>query len=135
MSARTIFLSKLMGLFLVLVGLSMLIQGRLIAETFDGMMRDAPLLFIVGIIAIACGLAIVLVHNRWTGGVLPVVVTILGWATLLKGIMLLFLPPPVRISIFEALRYGQLIYLYATIDLAIGIYLTIAGFKATARTE
>jgi hypothetical protein len=124
-----------MGLFLVLVGLSMLIQGRLIAETFDGMMRDLPLLFIVGIIALACGLAIVLVHNRWTGGVLPVVVMVLGWATLLKGVMLLFLPSSVRISIYEALRYGQLIYLYAVIDLAIGIYLTVGGFMASARTE
>ena len=135
MSTRTIFLSKLMGLFLVVVGLSMLIQGRLMAETFDGMMRDAPLLFIVGLIALACGLAIVLLHNQWKGGVLPVVVTILGWATLLKGVLLLFLPPPMRISIYEALRYGELIYLYAAIDLAIGIYLTFAGFMASARTE
>jgi hypothetical protein len=135
MSARTIFLSKLIGLTLTLVGLSMLVQGQLMAETLDGMMRDGPLLFIVGLIAAASGLAIVLVHNRWAGGALPVVVTILGWITLLKGVLLVLLPPQVRISIFGALRSGEFIYLYAAIDLAIGIYLTVAGFMASERTE
>jgi hypothetical protein len=36
-------------------------------------------LFVVGVIAVAAGLAMVLGHNVWSGGVLPVVITLTGW--------------------------------------------------------
>jgi vacuolar-type H+-ATPase subunit I/STV1 len=135
MSARTIFLSKLLGLLLVVVALSMLIQGPLIAETAAGIVRDRPLSFIVGIFTLACGLAMVLVHNRWSSGALPVVVTVLGWITLIKGAIFVLLPPQMLISLFETIQIGRLIYLYAAIDLAIGLYLTIAGFMVSPRMD
>ena len=134
MNARTIFLSKLMGLFLLVVGLSVLIQGQVMVETVDGIMHNRPLLYVVGLMTLACGLAIVLVHNRWSGGVLPVVVTILGWITLIKGLVLLLLPPQALIGLFDSLQVGNLLYVYGAIDLVIGIYLTIAGFMS-ARTQ
>jgi hypothetical protein len=34
---------------------------------------------VMGLISLSAGLAIVLAHNIWSGGVLPVVVTICGW--------------------------------------------------------
>jgi hypothetical protein len=135
MSARTIFLSKLIGLFLLLVGLSMLIQGQAMAETADGIMHDRPLVYMVGMLTLAGGLAMVLTHNRWSGGALAVVVTILGWILLLKGVLLLFLPPRMLIDLFGALRFGVLLYLYAAIDVVLGIFLTVGGFMAANTTE
>lgn len=38
-----------------------------------------------GMVATAVGIAVVLGHNVWSGGWLPVVVTAVGWAALLKG--------------------------------------------------
>src|SRR5690348_14216277 len=40
----------------------------------------------------AAGTALVIGHNVWSGGVLPVVVTLLGWLTLIKGIALMAMP-------------------------------------------
>jgi hypothetical protein len=134
MSTRTIFLAKLIGPFFILVALSILLQRQLVAETITGMMHDLPLLFIVALITITCGLAIVILHNHWTGGALPVVVTIIGWIILLKGVILLLVPPQVQLSIMETFRVEQLLYLYGAIDLLIGIYLTVAGFLASPRT-
>jgi hypothetical protein len=131
MSARTIFLAKLLGLFVLLLGLSMLIQGRSTAETMDGIIHDRPLVYIVGMITLACGLALVLSHIRWSGGLLPVLVTILGWITLIKGLLLLFLPPQSLIDFYGALRIGQLLYVDAVIAVVLGIYLTVAGFMAS----
>ncbi|MGA2232180.1 MAG: hypothetical protein ABSH22_14885 [Tepidisphaeraceae bacterium] len=133
MNARTIFLSKLMGLFLVVVGLSVLVQGRVMVETADGIMHNRPLLYVLGLVTLACGLAIVLLHNRWTDGLLPVVITILGWLTLIKGLTLLLLPPQALVGLFDSMQVGNLLYVYGAIDLAVGVYLTVAGFMAQSQ--
>jgi hypothetical protein len=69
----------------------------------------------------------------WSGGSLPVVVTLFGWVVLIKGLIFLLLPSDASLAYFEALRYGQLFYFYMSIDLVIGIYLTFASFRSTKR--
>jgi vacuolar-type H+-ATPase subunit I/STV1 len=81
-----------------------------------------------GVIVLAAGLAIVLSHNVWSGGTLPVVVTLVGWLILIKGLLLVFLPPEGVASYLAALRYQELYYPYAAITLIIGAYLTYGGF-------
>ena len=46
-----------------------------------------------GLLGMTAGLAIVLSHNRWRGGPLPIMVTLFGWASLIKGSLLLLLSP------------------------------------------
>ena len=130
MSARTIFLGKLMGLILAAVGLSILIQGPAMAGLLDRFMHDQPLVFVSSVITLACGVAVLLAHNQWSGGALPVIVTILGWLLTLKGLLLLFLPPDVQIKLVAGLQFARFVYLIGAVDLAIGLYLTIAAFGA-----
>jgi hypothetical protein len=133
MSPRTIFLSKLIGLYCIVVGLAMAAHKRATLETVSALLRYAPLLYLVGIIALGIGLAMVLGHNVWKGGALPVVVTLIGWLSLLKGLHYLFLPSDAAVRFFLCvLHYGQLFYLYVAIDILIGVYLTYAGFRAKA---
>jgi hypothetical protein len=74
----------------------------------------------------------VLGHNVWSGGALPVVVTLVGWATLVKGLLLLFLPPGAAPgALLGSLRYEQLFYMYTGISLLLGIYLTYAAGRRT----
>ena len=80
---------------------------------------------------LVAGLAIVLAHNVWSGGVLPIVVTVFGWILLIKGLVLLLLPPDTSFAYFEALRYSELFYLYASLNLVIGIYLTVFSFLSS----
>jgi hypothetical protein len=101
-------------------------------ETIIALMHDAPVLLLASIMAMAAGLAIVLGHNVWSGGMLPVVVTLAGWISLIKGLILLFLPPASALAYFEALRYGQFFYAYMSVTLAIGIYLTFSSFRSLA---
>jgi hypothetical protein len=44
----------------------------------------------LGAITLAAGLAMVLAHNIWSGGALVVVVTVVGWITLIKSLLFLF---------------------------------------------
>jgi hypothetical protein len=129
MSPRTIYLGRLIGLYCVLLALAMVSHKQATVETIIALMHDAPVLLFASIVAMAAGLAIVLGHNVWSGGMLPVVVTLVGWISLIKGVILLFLPPAGALAYFEALRYGQFFYAYMSVTLIIGIYLTFSSFR------
>jgi hypothetical protein len=89
-------------------------------------------LFVVGVIAVAAGLAMLLGHNVWSGGVLPVVVTLTGWLMLIEGSMLLFLSPEaVYGTLLAGIHFEQLFYFYMATVLLLGICLTYSGFRAT----
>jgi hypothetical protein len=90
-SSTTIFLGRLLGLYLVAISTGMLANRRRTLATLDEMARSGPWMLFSGMVATAAGLAIVLAHNVWSGGALPVVVTLVGWAALLKGVALSWL--------------------------------------------
>lgn len=134
MSPRTIFLSRVLGLYCVLVGLSMVTHRRATVETIKALVHNPPVLYVAGVIALAAGLAIVLGHNVWSGGALPVVVTLVGWISLIKGLLILFLPVEAAGGFFlGGLHYEQRFYLNAAIALIFGVYLTYGGFRSTSR--
>jgi hypothetical protein len=89
MSAITIFLGRLLGLYLVAISGGMLANRRRTLATLDEMARSGPWMLFSGMVATTGGLAVVLGHQVWSGGALPVVVTLVGWAALLKGVTLL----------------------------------------------
>jgi hypothetical protein len=134
MPPRTIFLSRLLGLYCVVVGLAMLTNRYATLETVTAMVHNAPLMFLTGVIAVVAGLAMVLSHNIWSGGVLPVVVTLAGWIILIKGTIILFLSPAAAPGFFlGALQYEKFFPMYSAISLIFGAYLTYGGFKSSSR--
>ena len=128
MSRLTIYLGRLIGLFLLIVALSMLLDRDSIIEMATAILDDRALLLIVGLIALGIGLAIVIGHNVWSGGPLPIVVTLFGWSQLLRGLALLLLPAETQVAFFQVMRLEDFFYVYAGIPLVIGAYLTYAGF-------
>jgi hypothetical protein len=132
MSSRTAFLSKLIGIYCIVISLAMLAHKQATVEVVIALVHDAPLLFVTGLIALTAGLAMVLCHNVWSGGAAPVIVTLIGWASLVKGALILFLPPASEADVFlGGLYHARLFYLYVAFSLLIGIYLTYAGAKST----
>ncbi len=135
MLPRTIFLSKLFGLYLILVALVMMLHKNAVVDMVTGLLHDPPTMFVMGLLAVIGGLAMVLAHNIWSGGVLPVVVTIVGWMALVKGLMFLFLFSGDAAGFYlGTLRYSQLFYVYMAICLVLGCYLTYGGFTAKSRS-
>src|SRR6202521_736398 len=132
MSSRTIFLARLIGLFAVLLSLSELVHKQAMVETANALVRDRPLVLLLSMIGLLAGLAMVLAHNVWSGGALPVVVTLLGWILLIRGALLLFLPPQASSGLLDVFRFEQLFYFYVGSMLVLGLYLTYAGFKASS---
>ena len=121
----TVFLARLIGLFIVLLIAALLLRGSAMVETA---VTDKPLMLTYAIISLAIGLAMILGHNVWSGGLLPVVVTLVGWLILAKGLLLLFVTPEALTGLLERMQYGEHMYLYVAPSLVIGVYLIWAGF-------
>ncbi len=124
----TIFLARLIGLYCLLFGLAMVVRKEAMLEMVAALIRNGPVLLIIEVIGVTAGLAIVLGHNVWSGGALPIIVTLLGWIILIRGVVLLFLSPQGKVRFFEMFRFAELFYLYVGITLVLGLYLTFAGF-------
>lgn len=121
------YLAQLIGLSLAVFALLGLMNPKFI----DGAIRDmrtSPLLnLLFGFIAIVVGLAIVLAHNIWDSS-WRVVVTLVGWISLLKGITFLLQPDLL-------VRLGKTVYqggskskLALFIALIVGAYIAYKGF-------
>jgi hypothetical protein len=134
MLPRTIFLSRLLGLYCILVAVAMTVQKQATLDSVTALLRNPPMLLMLGVFTTAAGLAMVLAHNIWSGGALTVIVTVAGWLALIKGVLFLVLPPQAQAEFFlKGLAYQQLFYVYMAITLGLGIYLTYGGFRSTAR--
>jgi hypothetical protein len=127
----TIFLGRLIGLFLVLISLAMLADRQMMPETADSLFRNRPLLLLAGVMTLIAGLAIVLTHNVWSGGALPIVITILGWIILARGLLLIFLPPSAMVYLWQMLHFEEFFCAYLSVTLGLGLYLTYAGFQSS----
>ena len=76
MSPRTLFLSRLIGLYCILIALSMITRKQATLESVTAVLRDPSMIFVLGAITLIAGLAMVLMHNIWSGGALVVIVTL-----------------------------------------------------------
>ena len=129
MTAETVFLARLLGLYLVVVTLAMLSNPRRTLETFAQMTQSGPAMLMAGVLATVIGLALVIGHSVWSGGALALAVTLAGWAALSKGLWLLFAPPRTIAAIYRALALERHFRLWMGAALLFGLALTLAAFR------
>jgi len=127
MSKLTIYLARLIGLLALILDGAFLLRGN---AMIGAAVADDPVMLIYAIQSLAIGLAIVLGHNVWSGGALPVAVSLVGWLIFAKGLLLLFVPHEFLLELLERMQYGEHYTLSILPSLFIGLYLTYAGFKA-----
>jgi hypothetical protein len=132
MSRLTVFLARFIGLFTVLLVVALLVRG---SATVEAAVADGPVILVYAIISLALGLAMILGHNVWSGGALSVVVTLVGWLVVAKGLMLLLVTPEALKQLFDHMQYGEHYYLYLAPSLVIGLYLTWAASPRHLRTQ
>jgi hypothetical protein len=132
MPALTIYLSRLIGIVALVIGVAMLVDKQMVVMALGQLGVDRTPLLLLGFIRVACGAAIVLVHNVWSRGFWPLVVTLTGWAILVRGVMVLFVPPDVMAALLDAAHVFDFYYVYAAIPLLLGAYLSLRGFSAAA---
>jgi hypothetical protein len=123
----THFLARLLGLYCLVVSIMMLSRKQAMLAIVTSCVENRALLFLAEILGLAAGLAIVLGHNIWSSDLLTLIVTLIGWLTLIRSTILLFLSPEAIGRFIKAVRYEENYYLVTAIPLVIGLYLTVAG--------
>jgi len=131
MRPLTLYLSRLIGLFALALALVMIARRDSFGSIASALVHDPALLFVLGLITLAIGLAMVLAHNIWSGGILPVVITLIGWIQLIRGLVALLTPSDVLARFFDTMNFAQFSYGAFAITLALGLYLTYMGFKTS----
>lgn len=132
MPALTIYLSRLIGVVALIIAAAMLAGKPVVVAAFEQLGQDRGSLMLLGFVRVVFGAAIVLLHNVWTRGFWPLVVTLTGWTILVRGVMNLFLPPEAMATVVAASHVVDFYYVYAAVPLLLGGYLSLRGFVAAA---
>lgn len=87
----SIFIAKILGLAYTVIGIGMIADKDYYYKMMNKMRTNTPVLYLGGIMALVIGFLIVMYHNVWIESWI-VIITILGWAALIKGVLLLLIP-------------------------------------------
>jgi hypothetical protein len=129
MPLRTLFLARLIGWYCLIFGITMLVKKDEMVGAVSELLREPPLILVTGIVVLAAGLALVLSHNIWSGGGVPVAVSVIGWLSLIKGLILITLPHDLLLAYYQGIHYEQLYYVFAAVTLVLGLYLVIGSLR------
>lgn len=89
--ALSIFLAKAIGIYYIIVSLAFLINKTRLRGLIIDTMNNAAFLLLSGFMALIIGILLVVSHNLWVKD-WRVIITIIGWLALLKGITIIFSP-------------------------------------------
>ena len=120
------YLAELWGITIVLVSLALLVKPKRLERLFAEAENEVTMFF-WGIVSLVIGIAMVLVHNVWVLN-WRVVITILGWLSLIKGLDVLFLPGYMRKRWSKMDNQQWLPILFFL--LFVGLVITYLGFTA-----
>jgi uncharacterized membrane protein HdeD (DUF308 family) len=92
MNETTLFVAKMMAPYLFVTGLGFFFSKRLYLKMLNESESAHPITVnLSGIVHFLIGMAVVLNHMLW-GSALEVTVTLIGFAFLVKGVLLILLP-------------------------------------------
>jgi hypothetical protein len=89
--AQSKLIAGLVGPLLVAIGIAMLINRHVFPAMIGEIAHNYGLVFLSGILIFLAGVAIVRVHNVWTGG-WRMVITAMGWIAIASGIVRMWFP-------------------------------------------
>lgn len=117
----SIFFAQLWGSFFVIFGV-LFILTRQLGKTIE-MTDDKAFVISTGYITLLMGLVTVILHNVWVTD-WRVVITVLGWSTMIKGIMKIGFPEQIH---KEAQRFKTKQTFSAIFLLIVGVWLLWMG--------
>ena len=125
----SIFLAKVLGLYFIIGALIVLVKNKEMHKMIDGFTDNLALLYVTGIITTILGLMMVVSHNIWDNS-WRVIITLIGWLVLLKGLTFLFLPKKMMLKFAKSFRWSKEWYIVVAIIMALfGVYLASKGFS------
>ncbi len=121
-----IFLAKLWGFSLVIFSFVMLIRPKRVDSIFRLVENEATL-FLVGIINMVLGVALILSYNVWDAS-WKMVISILAWLVLARGLVILLFPDFVATILAKIKSRMDWIPIALVVTTVLGCFLIFLGF-------
>ncbi len=121
---HVLMLARVIGPFMLIIGLWVLLRTDVAVRVWTATKTSAPVLFLGGVVNLLVGLTILSLYHMWTLTI-PVLLTIVGYLMLLRGILVLFVPDSVVDVTERVTTVGKMLSL---IPIIIGALLTYYGF-------
>ena len=124
----SLFVAQLVAIVYLAVGVGILVDKKYFIKMVEGFMKDVSAMYLGGLMAIIAGFSLVTFHNEWVKS-WEVLVTIIGWMALVKGVMLLAFPSTM-INMTKSLVNAKNLSTFAPIVIALGLVFGYFGFIA-----
>lgn len=124
--AHSIFLAKAFSIYFIVMSLAMLFNRRYFLEAAIETVTQKGLDLLSSLFTFILGILLVLYHNVWVAN-WTVIITLLAWITLLKGIVRLLIPTSIEktISLYDNNIFFYIVTLFI---LLLGVYLGCVSF-------
>lgn len=125
----SLFIAKLLGPSFLIVGTALLSKPEAFRVLLQEFIKSGVLLYLAGILGLVGGLALLLTHSVW---VLDwrLIITLLGWVTVVRAIGTIFLPQQVVSIGAKLIEHRSSFVIAAVFDLVIGAVLSYFGYLA-----
>lgn len=124
--STSIFLAQAFGIYFAIMTVALLVNHASIVKIVNETPPTSFVTFLAGIFTVILGIVLVLFHNVWVPH-WPVVITILAWVTLIKGVMLIVYPNYIdwaKKYIFNTKLYSM----YWIFTLVLAVFFLCKGF-------
>lgn len=125
----SIILAKILGLYFLALGLAFFINTKRFKNIYKQINEDENFLFMGGIVAVLFGSVIISIHNYWVLD-WPLIITILGWWSLLKGFILFAYPDSIRFFSFIENRSNLFYKILSLAYIVLGSFLVYKGWNS-----
>jgi len=126
--ATSRYLAKLIGPIFLTIGIGMLVNGPFYRDLITEAVASHVLIYLSGVLSLLAGLAVVMAHNRWSGG-WPIIITVLGWLMVIGGVIRIVVPQLVQTVAVTIYAGHAAIIVAAILCVALGGFLSFKGFS------
>lgn len=124
---NSVFIARIFGLCYLIIGAGLLLNQKFWRDVMEDFSKSAVAILFGGMFALVVGVVIILTHNVWVAN-WTVMITIIGWIALIKGIWMIVFPGTVS-KFMKIYQKNKDILLVQSIGaLAFGAILIFFGF-------
>jgi len=123
----TMIIAKILGPMFLIIGVGITGNMKYYQRVMEDFIKNAALMYVGGVMALLFGFIILSFHNTWRPN-LSVIITIIGWLSLIKGVVLIVAPNAMARIADSYRAKTPLMIVHMILVFVIGILLSIVGY-------
>ncbi|MCK5450468.1 MAG: hypothetical protein KAI70_01735 [Candidatus Omnitrophica bacterium] len=124
----TLFFAKILGSLYAIIGIGILFNMKTYLKVMEDFIENAAIVYLCGVAVFVVGMIIVLNHNVWVLN-WPIVITIMGWMAIFKGVFLIVFPDAMVRLTKKFVSMTRVLFADIIFIIMLGCFLMAKGFQ------